>query len=150
MGRRIIRSLCWIVLALGVLLWGWSEVWYLHRQRFDLLGVPLDEVRLARGSLTVTVRSPPGYTIDSVFAGTAAGVGRLDGSVTLPRLWLPRITWRFGYGVTLPLWMPIALSVGCLTARQWLPRHPHRCGSCKYDLSGTTLSVCPECGTRRA
>lgn len=150
MVRRVARPLCWMVLALGVLVWGASEVWYVHRQRFDLLGVKLDEVRLARGSLTIAVNGPPGYAIDPVFAGTVDGVGRIDGSVGLARLWLPRVAWRFGYGVTLPLWMPIALSVACLTARHWLPRHPHRCGSCKYDLSGTTLPVCPECGMRRA
>ncbi len=68
--------------------------------------------------------------------------------------WLPRC--RVSYAATrlvLPLWLLFVLSaiptsvdwLRCRVERRRTP--PGHCESCKYDLTGNTSGICPECGT---
>lgn len=146
--RRILRACCWLTLVLSVLAWGASEVWYLHKQGFGIGSVRIDDVHIAHGSVAIELDRPPGMYLDRVFAGTVGrDFGRITRDVHLDRLWLPRIQTRFGVDLVLPFWLLIAISLLVLTAPRWWPREPGRCGACKYDISATTLGVCPECGT---
>ena len=147
MPRRTLRTLCWLTLGLSVALWAASEIWYVHKQLFGIRGVRIDDLRIARGSLVIEWNRPPGIYLDRAFAGTDRDVGRITDAVHLARLWLPSVHTRFGTEIVLPFWLPIAISLLVLTAPRWWPREPGRCGACKYDISATTLGVCPECGT---
>lgn len=67
----------------------------------------------------------------------------------LPRL----ISDTTDYGVSVPLWLLFLCSIA-VAAPLWLTadrkRPAHGCIRCKYDLTGNTSGVCPECGTRIA
>lgn len=148
MVRRITTIACWIVLVLSAGVWVASEFFYVHKQLFGVMGVAVDDLWIARGSVSVELNRPPGTYLDRVFAGTwERDVGPITDSVTLPRLWLPRVSTRFGFEIVAPLWIPALLSLAVITAPRWLPRDPGRCAKCRYDISATTLAVCPECGT---
>ena len=62
---------------------------------------------------------------------------------------LPEWVWTPGMRVKIPLW-PAALFTGIATlilgVRSRIP--PGHCKACRYDLTGNTSGVCPECGTR--
>jgi hypothetical protein len=55
--------------------------------------------------------------------------------------------WDNGWKVSLPLWLPIlSLAVPTVAAWRTRARPPSTCHSCRYDLIGNTMGVCPECG----
>ena len=62
----------------------------------------------------------------------------------------PEFSWIPLLSLAIPLWIP-ALLAGIPTFVLWR-RHrripPGHCQACRYDLTGNTSGVCPECGTR--
>lgn len=99
-----------------------------------------------------------GYSGDRTFVGYQAGalivcpthgegnsgwiVGRRNVSETI---WLTHL---LGPIVVLGGWIPV---VGCAIPALicWPDRHPKpgSCIKCRYDLTGNTSGICPECGT---
>lgn len=78
-----------------------------------------------------------------------------DWIATIPRLAgkrerTTRITW-FALADLLMLALVWMAAVGTVVwirdTRKAFPRDPSVCGSCGYDITGITTSVCPECGT---
>jgi hypothetical protein len=65
--------------------------------------------------------------------------------------WTPRQTsLRGGQLLLVPLWIPL-LPAAVLTMFVWhrgKPAPPNGCSACRYDLTGNTSGVCPECGER--
>ena len=56
---------------------------------------------------------------------------------------------RLSTGLTLPLWIPLALAAIPTLALWRRDRRPGpgHCPTCHYNLTGNTSGVCPECGT---
>ena len=55
------------------------------------------------------------------------------------------------HGQSLPMWLPTAIAalLPLHRALKWYRRYrlgPNACGGCRYDLTGNTSGVCPECG----
>lgn len=90
-----------------------------------------------------------------------------DRSITTPP-GLPRFSWNYGnrfiqfglgqsgkvrsWSATVPTWLPAFLGVLPLLflafsaiRRRRIP--PGHCRKCRYDLTGNTSGICPECGT---
>ena len=62
---------------------------------------------------------------------------------------LPHFVWNIQHEVAIPLWIP-ALLAGVPTFIFWRRSRripPGHCRACRYDLTGNTSGVCPECGT---
>lgn len=63
----------------------------------------------------------------------------------------PEWVWSFhweGSFVVCPLWIPFFLVAIPTIALWYVDRRPRsgRCPECRYDLTGNTTNVCPECG----
>lgn len=142
MAKRGFRACCWIVVVLSAGLWGLSEAkwltWY----------SPSGTVYTSclKGTMTVAVSlnnpNPPG----SIAGLNVEGRGMLS---RVHRQWIPLARWKGGLkGTVLPLWLPIGLSLAGLIATGRCRSPSEGCAKCGYDISATTLSVCPECGTK--
>lgn len=61
-----------------------------------------------------------------------------------PTIWVER---QWG-NICVPLWIPLALSVGlsCICWYRSCGHKPGACHKCGYDLTGNVSGVCPECG----
>jgi hypothetical protein len=65
--------------------------------------------------------------------------------------------WRISYGVSgaltdgwFPLWVPLIV-LAAPTSWAWHAdrRRPGACPRCRYELTGNTTGVCPECGAQQ-
>jgi hypothetical protein len=60
--------------------------------------------------------------------------------------WRPSLEGRI---LSVPLWMPFLLVATSTVIFFWRDRSipPNHCQRCRYNLTGNTSGVCPECGT---
>jgi hypothetical protein len=108
----------------------------------------------ARSGGAVVVVGADGQVLDFPMEGGGGGFSQTFGPPMPPGSSARRITRRY---VEIPMWMlvgltsllPIAWSSDfafpAYRLRQWTRRD--FCLSCRYDLTGNTSGVCPECGT---
>lgn len=163
--RRGFRACCWITLVLSAGLWVVSERWTLEYDSRDVL--VMDDVlgvTLWRGAIGVWYdRSPmcfdlsrvlntPQYSWASATASTYLDIYETS-TYFRKRQWTPH--WRIDLyrGLTpghvdmsLPAWIPLFVALVGLAFTKRKRVLAGRCAKCRYDVSRSTLAVCPECG----
>lgn len=139
--RRWLRACCWIVLVLSAGLWVVSEI--RPCAHYWSIGRPEGFTAVSRGSVALTW-----YALHANMTIS----GELGNSWLLTRrVWVPIIksdTSPFSTSgeLTLPLWIPAALSLSGLAVTSSRRSRPDMCAKCGYDTSQSPLPVCPECG----
>ena len=140
--HRLRRILKWTGLVLCLLFpaaWGFS----MQRGLFCNLGYPDHSLELVLGAVWYRAQprpdpvTAPFISITDLYQAAPSAHWRIRGST------VPGSRW-----VVVPLWLPFVLVVGA-TAFLWLfdRRIPvGLCISCRYDLTGNTTGICPECG----
>lgn len=161
-----LRMCCWIMLVLSAGLWAVSERWTLEYDSLDVL-VAHDELRITlwRGAIGVWYdRSPMGFDLSQVLNTPQYSWASATASTYLDiyetstyfrnRQWGPR--WRIDLyrGLTpryvdmsLPAWIPLLVALVGLAFTRRKRVLAGRCAKCRYDVSQSTLAVCPECGS---
>jgi len=111
---------------------------------------------VSRGGTLAFVLCPAGLIVGRYTFGP-----RDEGDVVMPSRWIwgPQTTvvrwWpEFGFddtsvGGNLPLWPFILLAIPIIAVRFYRDRRvpPGHCPNCRYNLTGNTSGLCPECGT---
>jgi hypothetical protein len=156
---RFLRLIAWIGLAASVFILAvyalslrWSVIWPAQAATC--------EVRLLPGALRVRFRGDLYYSISpdgdgfQRFSLTGGGPPfwgeSYIGSAVILRAHRSTI-WAFRWAhsnILLPLWIPFLL-VALPTAFLWRRTRrvpPGHCHKCRYDLTGNTTGICPECG----
>lgn len=146
---RLLTVACTALTFACIALWGVS-IWY-YAGRFD--GDAQDRTiagkLLINGTFTFFWQDPR-YTADTLWVSSWFW----QSSHPLVR-WVPEFDWgQVRRWVSIPLWIPVALSLLATIAARHAERRSRRpalaglCPTCRYDLSVTPAnSPCPECGT---
>ena len=141
--RRIARWACAVVALATVALWVYSS-FRLWSATYGPWGI---------GNETTW----PGTLILS-YATTATPGPFFYSSKNVPRGEVNLLPWSYGwfrkwptapgvYRVTVPFWIPLAVSLLGFVLRRPKRRPPHGCRKCEYDLTGNVSGICSECGT---
>jgi hypothetical protein len=133
--HRIVKRwgtvLCAVLVAIGVVSMWVEAGWLMPSGR---------SVWLWHGNLS-TEMAPPGMVVGSFRWTTEFSWSFL----TIPGLQVFPGSWT----ARMPIWSCIAIVAAPTICAWWKPRRrAGLCGRCRYDLSGNTTGVCPECGTK--
>lgn len=146
---RLLTVACTALTFACIALWGVS-IWY-YAGRFDSDGQnsTIAGMLLIDGTFTI-------FWQDSRYTADTLWVSSWFWQPSQPTVhWVPEFEWgQVHRWVSIPLWIPVALSLLATIAARHAERRSRRparaalCPTCRYDLAATTTGTpCPECGT---